>query len=141
MVTILVTTVQVITIFKDVGLVRSDRSGLGAWGQHISWFQVQVLQETLEVGDATRFKQHLASRGENVQGCRNIQSDTADYFRRELHKVHEKRKARVAEEAQKLQVAGSHHGSDDDNELLSHPILEGKPNANYVRARIRNLRT
>jgi hypothetical protein len=25
--------------------------------------------------------------------------------------------------------------------LLSHPVLEGKPNANHVRARIRNSRT
>jgi hypothetical protein len=26
-------------------------------------------------------------------------------------------------------------------EVLSHPVLEGKPNANHVRARIRNSRT
>jgi hypothetical protein len=50
----------------------------------------------------------------NVQGCRNVPSD--NYFRRELDKVHDKRKARIAEEAQKLQVAGSHRVSDDDDD-------------------------
>jgi hypothetical protein len=48
-----------------------------------------------------------------VQGCRNVPPDIADYFRREIDKVHAKRKARVAEEAQNLQVAGSHRGFDD----------------------------
>jgi hypothetical protein len=41
----------------------------------------------------------------NVQGCRNVPPDTTDYFWRELDKVHDKRKARVAEEARKLQMA------------------------------------
>jgi hypothetical protein len=35
-------------------------------GQHISRIQVQVLQEIVEGGGATRFKQHLSSRGGNV---------------------------------------------------------------------------
>jgi hypothetical protein len=29
------------------------------------------------------------------------------------------------------------HGKASSEESLSHPVLEGKPNANYVRARIR----
>jgi hypothetical protein len=31
--------------------------------------------------------------------------------------------------------------STDYSEMLSHPVLEGKPNANHVHARIRNSRT
>jgi hypothetical protein len=38
------------------------------------------------------------------QGCRNVPPDTTDYFRQELDKVHDKRKARVAEEARKFQM-------------------------------------
>jgi hypothetical protein len=46
MIIVLVTTVHVIAIFRDV---RSDRSNLGTWGQHISCIQVQVFQETVEM--------------------------------------------------------------------------------------------
>jgi hypothetical protein len=69
-------------------------------------FKCKYCKKQWKGGGATRFKQHLASRGGNVQGCRNIPPDTVDYFRRELDKVHDKRKARVAEEARKLQAAG-----------------------------------
>ncbi|KAL5680420.1 hypothetical protein ACJX0J_006805, partial [Zea mays] len=70
--------------------VRSDRSNLGTRGQHIS----------------------------RIQGWRNVPPDVADYFRHDIDIVHGKRKARVVEEAQKLQLAGSHRGSDDDDEEL-----------------------
>jgi hypothetical protein len=40
----------------------------------------------MEGGDATRFKQHLASRGGNEQGCRNVSPDVAVYFRWKLDK-------------------------------------------------------
>jgi hypothetical protein len=79
-------------------------------------FKCKYCKKQWKGGGATRFKQHLASRGGNVQGCRNIPPDTVDYFRRELDKVHDKRKARVAEEARKLQAAGSHRVSDDDDD-------------------------
>jgi hypothetical protein len=65
---------------------------------------VQVFQETVEGG--------------NVQGWRNVPPDVANYFRHEIDMVHGKRKARVEEEARKLQLAGSHRGSDDDDDLV-----------------------
>jgi hypothetical protein len=40
----------------------------------------------MEGRDATRFKQRLASRGGNEQGCRNVSSDVADYFLWKLDK-------------------------------------------------------
>jgi hypothetical protein len=43
----------------------------------------------MEGGGAIRFKQHLASCGRNVQGCRIVPPDTVDYFWRELDKVHD----------------------------------------------------
>jgi hypothetical protein len=52
--------VVVVAIFRVVGL---DRSSMATRGRQIFWIQVQVLQETIEEGGATRFKQHLASRG------------------------------------------------------------------------------
>jgi hypothetical protein len=71
--------------------VRSDRSNLGTRGQHIS----------------------------RIQGWRNVPPDVADYFRHDIDIVHGKRKARVVEEAQKLQLAGSHRGSDDDDVVVT----------------------
>lgn len=49
-----------------------------------------------ERGGATRFKQYLGSRGENVEGCRNVPPNICDYFRRELDNDQDKRKARIA---------------------------------------------
>jgi hypothetical protein len=49
-------------------------------GDNISPIQVQVLQETVEGGGATRFKQHNASLGRNVHGCRNVSLDIAFTF-------------------------------------------------------------
>ena len=51
-----------------------------------------------------------------MQGCRNILSDVVDYFQQEIDKVHDKRKARVAEEAWRLAPVGSPRGTDDDDE-------------------------
>ena len=53
----------------------------------------------------------------DVQGCRNVPLDFADFFRREINKVHDKKKARAMEEARRLALVGSHRGSDDDAEL------------------------
>jgi hypothetical protein len=51
-----------------------------------------------------------------VQGCRNIPSDIADFFRQEIDKVHDKQKTRVEEEAWRLAPVGSPRGTDDDDE-------------------------
>jgi hypothetical protein len=74
---------------------------------------MQVLQEIVEGGGATRFKQHLAWHGGM---CKVVATFRQSLFQWELDKVHDKRKARVAEEAWKLQLAGSHRGSDDDDD-------------------------
>jgi hypothetical protein len=42
---------------------------------------------------ATCFKQHLASRVGNVQGCRNVLPGIVDYFQLEIDKGQDKRKA------------------------------------------------
>jgi hypothetical protein len=75
-------------------------------------FKYKYCKKQWKEGGATRFKQHLALREGNVQGCRNIPPNNADFFQQELDKVHDKKKARVTEEARKLQVAGSHRGFD-----------------------------
>jgi hypothetical protein len=48
--------------------------------------------------------------------CKVVATFRQSFFQWELDKVHDKRKARVAEEARKLQLAGSHRGSDDDDD-------------------------
>jgi hypothetical protein len=58
-----------------------------------------------------------------VQGCRNILSDVVDYFQQEIDKVHDKRKARVAEEAWRLALVGLPHGFYDDNDAKLHAAM------------------
>jgi hypothetical protein len=113
----MVITVHVVVIFRDVGPARSD---LGTRGQHISRIQMQVLQETMEGRWNYTFQATpciaRAVGGGDVQGCRNVLPDIADYFRLEIGKVHDKKKARVVEEARKLQIAGPHCGFDDHDD-------------------------
>jgi hypothetical protein len=81
-------------------------------------FKCKYCKKQWKGGGTTCFKQHLASRGGggDVQGCRNVPPDIADYFCLEIDKVHDKKKARVVEEARKLQIAGSHCGFDDHDD-------------------------
>jgi hypothetical protein len=41
----------------------------------------------------------------------------------------------------RIKLIRKHLKQEEEDELLSHPILEGKLNVNHVRARIRNSRT
>ena len=58
-----------------------------------------------------------------MQGCRNIPSDIADFFRQEIDKVHDKQKTRVEEEAWRLALVGLPRGFDDDNDAELQPAM------------------
>lgn len=85
-----------------------------------------------EDGD-TRFKQHLTLRGRNVQGCHNVLSNVADYFRREIDKGQDKWKSRMAEEVWRLALAGSSRGSDNDNNNELQAILRASREEEFRR--------
>jgi hypothetical protein len=45
-------------------------------------------------GGATRFKKHLFARGSNVKHCGSVPPDVRDYFRGDLDRTTQSRKAR-----------------------------------------------
>jgi hypothetical protein len=51
-----------------------------------------------------------------VQDCRNVPSEVANYFWREIDKGQYKRKVRMVKEVRRLALAGLSRGSDDDND-------------------------
>jgi hypothetical protein len=74
---------------------------------------------------------HKLLKGEHILGLTNVHFE----------------KDRVCSACQAGKQVGTHHPhknimtTDRPLELLSHPVLEGKPNANHVRARISYSRT
>jgi hypothetical protein len=64
-------------------------------GQHMGAdFTCNYCGCTKRGGGATRFKHHLAARGSNVKYCDSVPLDVRDYFRRDLDRSAQNRRAR-----------------------------------------------
>jgi hypothetical protein len=64
-------------------------------GQHVgAGFTSHYYGCTKRGGGAIRFKHHLATRGSNVKHCGSVPPDVRDYFRHDLDRSAQNRRAR-----------------------------------------------
>jgi hypothetical protein len=87
-------------------------------------------------GGATWFKQHLATRGSNVKHCGNVPSDVLDYFRHDLGRIAENRRARQRQSLlrEEVTVGGNvvHDIDSNNDEELQHVIHLSREEAQYA---------
>jgi hypothetical protein len=57
---------------------------VAVWREFIFWVQVHVLFEGILRGEATRLKEHLARKDENIFRCNKCPLNMRNYFLREL---------------------------------------------------------
>jgi hypothetical protein len=92
---------------------------------------------TKKGGGATRFKQHLAACGSIVKHCGSVPPDVQDYFRHELDRTAENRRARQRRSLIREEVAtdgNAVHDIDSENdEELQRAIHVSREEAQYVR--------
>jgi hypothetical protein len=84
-----------------------------------SGFTCNYCRCTKKGGGVTWFKQHLVTLGSNVEHCGSIPSDMWDYFRRELHRSIENKRARQWQSLLREEVAAQEnvvHDIDSENE-------------------------
>jgi hypothetical protein len=89
-------------------------------GQHVgAGFTCNYCRCTKRGGRATRFKHHLVARGSNVKYCGSVSLDVRDYFRRDLDRSAQNRRARQRQTMLREEVAAEGnvvHNIDSDND-------------------------
>ena len=60
-------------------------------------------------GGATRFKQHLAHRGEDVKDCPSVPTEVKEFFREQLDRNNVRAKARARDRVLRDQAARGAH--------------------------------
>jgi hypothetical protein len=82
-------------VFFKILLYMGDRSQTDEVWEHgeniYPEFVCKYYKCSKKGGGATRFKQHLTDRGNNVKHCSFVPPDIHDYFRRELDRTVERR--------------------------------------------------
>jgi hypothetical protein len=77
---------------------------------------MNVLFERFRGGGATRLKEHLVGKGENISRCNKCPSDIQNYFLRELQMIRERKKAKKKERFHRVQSMMP-LSNDEDEEL------------------------
>jgi hypothetical protein len=92
---------------------------------------------TKRVGGETWFKQHLATRGSNVKHCGSIPPDVRDYFRHDLDRTTENRRARQRQSLLREEVAAKgnvvHNIDSNNDDELQRVIHISREEAQYAR--------
>jgi hypothetical protein len=85
---------------------------------------------------ATWFKHHLATRGSNMKHCGSVSPDVRDYFRRDLDRSTQNRRARQQQSMLREEVAAEgnvvHNIDSDNNEELQRAIHLYREEAQYT---------
>ncbi|TVU26043.1 hypothetical protein EJB05_28571, partial [Eragrostis curvula] len=100
-----------------------DRNESGSVWEHgekyEAGFRCKYCHGSKKGGGATRFKQHLASRGNDVVHCTFVPKDVRDYYRRELDRTKAKATNRMKEKLRLEDIAmeGNVSGDDDEDDV------------------------
>jgi hypothetical protein len=88
-------------------------------------------------GGATRFKQHLVGRGNNVKHCSYVPPNVRDYFQRDLDQTVDRKKTKNKERLLREEVATKGnvvHGIDSGDEELQGALHASREEAQCERA-------
>ena len=72
-------------------------------------FKCKYCKEEKDGGGATRFKEHLAHRGENVKDCPSVPTEVKEFFSEQLDRNKVRAKARARERVLRDQAARGRH--------------------------------
>jgi hypothetical protein len=100
-------------------------------------FVYKYCKRSKKGGGATRFKQHLVGRGNNVKHCSCIPPDVRDYFWRGLDWTADPKKTKNKETLLREEVATEGnvvHDIDYDDEELQHALHASREEAQHERA-------
>lgn len=100
-------------------------------------FTCKYCKQSKKEDGATRFKQHLAGRDNNVVHCTFVPPDVHDYFRRELDRAADRRRHKQQESLRREDIVAegnvSHEGIDDVDEELQRALHISREEKAYAR--------